>query len=72
MDYCGWRNFPSVTERSFLLDFFDGEENYRKSIAEWVKDRSDNLEKVREVALEKFAVLFLFITLSLECLLQDL
>ncbi len=57
MDYCGWRNFPSVTQRDFLLKFFDGEKNYKKSITKWVKEKSRNVEKMRTVAIEEFVIL---------------
>ncbi len=52
LDYCGWNNFPCVTERNFLLEFFDGESNYRKAMISWIKERSKNLKKIREIALE--------------------
>ncbi len=70
MDYCGWRNFPSVTQREFLLEFFDGEKNYRKSIAKWVKERSKNLRKIRDVALEEVAIFFFVITFGSQLLLS--
>ncbi len=68
LDYCGWRNFPSVTQRSFLLDIFGGEGNYRKKITEWLEKEDRNKEKVREVILEKFAVVLLVVFLGSELL----
>jgi len=40
LDYLGEKNFPSLTQRGFLLDFFDGEKGYRKSIPQMLKDFS--------------------------------
>lgn len=37
-DYIGKKNFPSITQREFLLDFFDGPEEYKKSMLAWLKD----------------------------------
>ncbi len=68
MDYCGWRNFPSVTQREFLLELFDGEKNYRRSIARWIRERNKNFQKIKNVALEEVAVFFFAITLSLQLL----
>ena len=38
LDYIGQENFPSVTQRKFLLDFFDGPKSYKKNIFGWLKD----------------------------------
>lgn len=38
LDYTGKHNFPSVTKRDFLLQIFDGEKQYQKSIYNWLKD----------------------------------
>ncbi len=53
LDYCGWNNFPSVTQREFLLDFFGGEDRYRKSMNEWLKKRENNTNGIRDVLIEK-------------------
>lgn len=42
LDYCGIKNFPSVTQREFLLDFFEGETKYQKTVMGWLK----NIESV--------------------------
>ncbi|KKR39311.1 MAG: hypothetical protein UU18_C0011G0023 [Parcubacteria group bacterium GW2011_GWB2_40_8] len=42
LDYIGKNNFPSVTQRNFLLDFFGGEKEYMNSIKQWVKDMDIN------------------------------
>lgn len=50
LDYAGKKNFPSVTNREFLLDVFGGTEKYRESVEKWLKNLE--LEKIRELALE--------------------
>jgi len=50
LDYCGKNNFPSVTQRKFLLDYFGGEKEYQKSIKEWL--RSFDIENIKEFTLE--------------------
>jgi len=50
LDYLGKNNFPSVTQRDFLLDFFGGSENYASSIKKWLKEL--NLEETKELFLE--------------------
>ncbi|MBU1178744.1 transposase [Patescibacteria group bacterium] len=51
-DYIGKKNFPSVTQRDFLLDFFGSAEKYEKETREWLKDRKNNLEKLKGVTLD--------------------
>ena len=36
-DYIGKKNFPSVTQREFLLEYFGGSEGYQKSIDSWLR-----------------------------------
>lgn len=36
LDYLGKKNFPSVTQREFLLNFFDGHDGYKQSIEQWL------------------------------------
>lgn len=43
VDYLGKKNFPSVTNREFLLDFFDGHDGYQKRIEEWLRNIDLNL-----------------------------
>ncbi|MDO8664416.1 MAG: transposase [Candidatus Liptonbacteria bacterium] len=50
LDYLGIKNFPSITSREFLLDFFGGHKEYERKINEWLKDI--DLENLKEVALE--------------------
>ena len=49
LDYLGEKNFPSVTNRDFLSDVFNGREEYKKSIYLWLKDLS--LENIKEITL---------------------
>jgi len=50
LDYMGKKNFPSVTNRKFLLEVFNGEEGYKKSIDQRLKDLE--LEDLKELILE--------------------
>ncbi|MGC9046708.1 MAG: transposase [Minisyncoccia bacterium] len=50
LDYIGKTNFPSVTNRDFLMEFFGGPEKYRKSINDWLKNL--NLMNFKEFLLE--------------------
>ncbi len=45
-DYIGIKNFPSVTQRSFLLNFFGGHQQHENDMVRWIK----NMDKI---ALEK-------------------
>jgi len=50
LDYIGEKNFPSVTNREFLLGVFGGEKEYKRSIEQWLKD--SDLENIKDVVLE--------------------
>jgi len=50
LDYMGKQNFPSVTQRDFLLEVFGGEKGYGKMLKSWLKDLS--LNKLKGVILE--------------------
>ena len=53
LDYLGKKNFPSVTQRGFLLKFFGGEKGYEKNIKEWLKDLSEARDlKEKKIFLE--------------------
>jgi len=49
-DYIGQKNFPSVINKDFLLNYFDGrEKDYQRYIMEWaIRD----FEKVKELLLD--------------------
>ncbi|MFC1734209.1 transposase [candidate division KSB1 bacterium] len=50
LDYLGIKNFPSVTQRDVLLDFFEGEKGYVKSSVKMLKDFS--VEDIQDITLE--------------------
>lgn len=50
LDYIGVKNFPSVTQREFLLNFFNGTEEYKKSTMEWLKEL--DIEKMQEITID--------------------
>ncbi len=50
IDYCGIKNFPSVTQRDFLLNFFGGTSGYRNAMEVWL--HSMNFEHIKDLALE--------------------
>ncbi len=49
-DYIGRKNFPSITQREFLLKFFGGPEEYKRKTTEWLK--AIDFEAIHDVALE--------------------
>lgn len=50
LDYIGKKNFPSVTQREFLMDFFGGPEQYKRDAMEWLKEM--NLSEIKDIILE--------------------
>ena len=50
LDYLGKKNFPSVTQRDFLMEFFGGPKEYKNTIGQWLKNIE--LEDIKEAALE--------------------
>jgi len=50
LDYAGQRNFPSVTQRNFLLEIFDGENGYKERIKEWLNEIS--VREINDYVLE--------------------
>jgi len=52
-DYLGKKNFPSVTQREFLLDFWGGKEEYRKEIEGWVREKGrEDFQQIQEILLD--------------------
>jgi len=53
-DYINKKNFPSVTQREFLLEFFEGPEQYKKDTLKWLKemDLEETREEIKEIMLE--------------------
>lgn len=50
LDYLGQKNFPSVTQRGFLTNFFEEPKQYQKGLREWLE--SLELENITEALLE--------------------
>ena len=50
LDYIGKKNFPSVTQREFLMDFFGGPERYKRAAMKWLKEM--DLTEIKSVILE--------------------
>lgn len=53
-DYIGKKNFRSVISRNFLLSFFNGEQAYRRTTIELLKERRREriADEIQDVALE--------------------
>jgi len=50
LDYIGKKNFPSVTQREFLMDFFGGHEKYKEDVTNFLKEL--DLGDINDVCLE--------------------
>ena len=50
LDYIGKENFPSVTQREFLQEFFGSPEEYKRDILKWLKEM--DLGSVSKLTLE--------------------
>lgn len=50
LDYLNKKNFPSVTQREFLTQFFENPQQYEKNIQWWLKNLE--METVQDVILE--------------------
>jgi len=51
-DYIGKKNFPSVTQREFLNEFFEGPEQYKKDTLKWLKEMDLGNEEIKKLILE--------------------
>lgn len=51
-DYSGKKNFPSVTSRDFLLEYFGGEKKFVNETRSLLKSRTEVFEDVRGVSLD--------------------
>lgn len=49
-DYIAKKNFPSVTQREFLLEFLGGPGKYKKDTIKWLKEM--DLEEIKNLTLE--------------------
>ncbi|KKT18560.1 MAG: hypothetical protein UW04_C0064G0001, partial [Parcubacteria group bacterium GW2011_GWB1_43_8] len=52
IDYIGENNFPLVTQRKFLMNFFENEKKYKSSIEKWIKDM--DIANIKDENMEKF------------------
>lgn len=52
LDYLGKKNFPSVINREFLLEFFDGREGYRNFFVDWLSQYKKNIDYVKELIFD--------------------
>lgn len=52
LDYIGKKNFPSITSREFLLEFLGGEKEYKKTTQNWLKEKDEEIENIKEIILE--------------------
>ena len=44
LDYIGVKNFPSVTQREFMLELFGGENNCKTFIEDYIKNKGESKE----------------------------
>jgi putative transposase len=52
-DYLGRKNFPSLTSRTFLSQYFGGPKAFFAEMRGLLKERGDWFEKVRDVSLDR-------------------
>ena len=52
MDYAGKKNFPSVTNRNLLLEYFGDHKSYKKDITDWINDLDPKDENLKPLLLE--------------------
>jgi len=52
LDYIDKKNFPSVSSRRFLLEYWGGEKEYQKETEKWLQEKDQNIEKIKEISLE--------------------
>ncbi len=54
LDYIGEKNFPSITSRDFMLNYFgetNREERYKKEAEEWLREKDKNISDIRKIVL---------------------
>ena len=47
LDYIGRKNFPSITQREFLLKLYGGTKNYKRDAINWLKEINSIPKEVR-------------------------
>ena len=50
LDYIGKKNFPSVTQREILNEFFGGPKQHKEEVVKWLKEI--NLKEIDKIILE--------------------
>lgn len=50
-DYIGKKNFPSITQRDFLLKIMNGSEGCKKAVEDWIKYKGE-IKEFLDLALE--------------------
>lgn len=50
LDYLGKKNFPSVTQRDFLLKFWGGPAKYKELITDWLRELE--IEEIKPIILK--------------------
>lgn len=50
LDYCRHKNFPSVTQKEYFLNFFGGEEKYKQSVNSYIQEL--DTDEIQGVTLE--------------------
>jgi putative transposase len=57
LDYLGTRNFPSITERSLLLDTYGGSLGYRKNLLQIMGDPKVMNAEIKDIMIESPEIL---------------
>lgn len=53
LDYLGRKNFPSVTQRELLMEYFGGFQGYKRGLYGWLKDLNlRSMESIQDIMLE--------------------
>ncbi|MDP3799884.1 MAG: transposase [bacterium] len=52
LDYIGIKNFPSVTSRDFLSNFWGGKNNHIKEMLEWLKHKDRRSKIIQTILLD--------------------
>ena len=51
-DYVGIKNFPSVTQRELLLEYFEGEKGVESSFRRWLKNMNEDWSERKHITFE--------------------
>ena len=51
-DYVGKKNFPSVTQRDFLTEYFNGPAEYKKQMSDWIGEFDPRNIDIDEIAID--------------------